>query len=866
MSEVRGEKRDLVLPPGCYAYMQDVTKGQIKTHTGPTVINMTAQDRPVVYDPQAGRFMAVQEIEAAVKQSPLADEGDYVVLRNPAVKGDYPNAGSAQPSADLDIGRMVNIPGPISFALWPGQAAEVLRGHHLRSNQYLLARVYNEEAARKNWSQAVVKPAGVEPGAEPGVESGRRTALEMPKDLTVGKLFIIRGTEASFFIPPTGISVVKDNNEYVREALTLERLEYCILIDENGRKRYEKGPQVVFPEPTERFFETKDERGQLSRKFRAIELNEIQGIHIKVIADYAEGEKKYKAGDELFVTGKETQIYFPREEHSAVKYDGKAKHFATAVPAGEARYVMDRIKGHIRTVKGPAMLLPDPRTEVIVRRVLSDKQVSLWYPGNGEALAYNQALREILTSAPTTRAGAISEGDFTRGVKRGIKQEEKSGGSVMYAAVAASNAAMESSRVSGDQGLAGDEFSRASSYTAPRTVTLDTKYQGVPSTDIWTGYAALIVSKTGRRRVEVGPTTVLLDYDESLEVLELSTGKPKTTDNLYKTVFLRVANNKVADLISVETSDHVQVEIRVSLRVNFEAQNETDRARWFDVENYVKLLTDHVRSVLKGAIKKVKVEDFYANSVDIVRDIILGKAVEGGHRPGMLFVENAMHVTDVEVLHVKIGDERIRTLLDAAQHDVVKTNIEMSTLRRNVATTSEKEALTRQEQAVRAETAKAKHGLEIELAASELALILTKSANALKINAEKLQLVGEEQKLQDVSFDAQLARQRRSQVQDVEFLIEEQERHLKSLQAETAAVAARFTAAQGGFSEALTALSNNETLQKVAEAWSIQRIIGGASVSDALARVFENTPLSGTVAKLTNGNGAAKGVTAPVTQ
>jgi major vault protein len=39
---------------------------------------------------------------------------------------------------------------------------------------------------------------------------------------------------------------------YVREAVTLERLEYCILLDEDGNKRFVQGPAVVFPEPTER--------------------------------------------------------------------------------------------------------------------------------------------------------------------------------------------------------------------------------------------------------------------------------------------------------------------------------------------------------------------------------------------------------------------------------------------------------------------------------------------------------------------------------------------------------------------------------------------------------------------------------------
>jgi major vault protein len=277
---------------------------------------------------------------------------------------------------------------------------------------------------------------------------------------------------------------------FVRDALTLEKLEYCILIDESGSKRYEKGPQVVFPKPTEAF--RKDEKGNV--KFRAIELNEIQGLHIKVISSYSDETGDHKEGEELFITGKDTAIYFPREEHSLIKYDGKSKHFATAVPTGEGRYVMDRITGEIRMVKGPAMLLPDPRHEVIVRRALSDNQTGLWYPGNIESAEYNRILRSIQLQAPTTRQGAISEGDFERGAKKSLRRN------AAPIAVAASynvSALMDASLVSGDQQHIGDEFSRGSSYTQPRTLTLNTKFEGVPSIDIWTGHAVMVVSKSG---------------------------------------------------------------------------------------------------------------------------------------------------------------------------------------------------------------------------------------------------------------------------------------------------------------------------------------------------------------------------------
>ena len=830
------QKRDLVLPPGSYAYMQDVTKGVVKTYTGPTVINPTAQERPVVYDGASGTFRGATSLEEAMRISPIAAEGHYIILRNPAKGNKHPDEGSAQPSAEQEIGRAIIVPGPATFALWPGQVAEVVEGHHLRSNQYLLVRVYNEDEASKNWSKAVVKPAATE--GDPAAP----VASAPPPDLTVGKQLIIRGTEVSFYIPPTGIEVVPDTgaDKYAREALTLERLEYAILVDENGKKRYEVGPQVVFPLPTERFVEARDDAGRPSKKFRAVELNEIQGLHIKVIADYTEHGVTHRAGDELFITGKDTAIYFPREEHSAIKYDGKAKHFATAIPAGEARYVMNRLSGEIRTVRGPAMLLPDPRTEVIVRRVLTDREVSLWYPGNAEALAYNQSIRALLHQVPTTRQGVLSEGDVERGGKaRGGKP--------------AQGMVMEASRVSGDQALVSDEFSRASTYTQPRTITLDNKFQGAPQISPWTGYAVLVTSKTGKRRVQVGPATILLDYDEGIESLALSSGRPKTTDKLVETPYLRVENNQVSDLVQVETRDHVHVQLYLSYRVNFEGAPE----RWFAVENYVKFLCDHVRSVLKGQVRKQTVEEFYGSSTDLVRDFILGKSAEG-KRPGMVFPENGMHVVDVEVLKVVLLDDKIRTLLDQTQHDVVRSNIDLSNLRRELDATKQRELITREAAEVKAATKVRQDELARELATSELVTLLARITNTLRETGERRKLIEVEQELESLKLGARIDRVKREKDQEWSYFVMEQEKRIDLLKAEAETCVQRFQAASGSFSEALLVLNRNETLVKVAEAWNVQRLIEGESIGDTLTRLFHNTPLKPLVDKLVIGaNGSA---------
>ncbi|HUB07404.1 MAG TPA: hypothetical protein VMB50_10395 [Myxococcales bacterium] len=833
MTDAPREKHDLVLPPGTYAYMQDVTKGVIKTYTGPTVINPTAQEVPIVYDPKRGAFSKDVTLEEAIRRAIVAVEGYYVQLLNPAKGNKHPEDGTTQPSAELDVGRKIVIPGPAMFPLWPGQAAEVIRGHHLRSNQYLLVRVYNEDEARQNWGSAIVKPAGHAEG-EVAPPSRGGSAIPLPGDLTVGKLITIRGTDVSFYIPPTGIVVVPERHDaagrpvYVREALTLERLEYAILCDEDGHKRYEKGPTVVFPNPTERFVEA-PESG--AKKFRAIELSEIQGIHLKVIADYQDPDgAAHQAGDELFVTGKDTAIYYPREEHSAIKYDGRIKHFATAVPEGEARYVLHRLTGEIHMVHGPAMLLPDPRHEVIVRRVLSDQQVAQWYPGNAEALDYNRALRSTLARAPASQSAAPAVKLAPR--PRVVGEADAS-----------------ASAPAGEPTFVGEEFARSGSYVPPRSITLETKYQGVPTVEVWTGYAVMVVSKSGRRRVEIGPKAVQLEYDEGFEVLRLSTGKPKSTAALLDTVYLRVLNNHVTDVLTVETADHVQVELGLGYRVNFEGAEPT---RWFAVENYVKLLCDHVRSVLRGRIRRLTVEAFYEGATDILRDLVLGTAADGGGRPGMAFPENGMRVSDLEVLGVTIADEGIRQLLDEAQHAVVQTNIQLAAGRRDLAVTKEREAVLCEEAAARAATLQRRNELERGVAESDLSVALLKLGNQLQELERQRDVALKDAERSRVGFDAELQREKDRRELELRLAAEAQSQQVALLEAEARSVAARFSAlkGEGGFSEALLALSHDETLAKVAEAWSIQRVIGGESVSDALAKVFAGTPLEKLARKL----------------
>lgn len=648
---------DLVLPQGTYVLLQDGASGQVDVITGPSKLSLADTDKPVVYESESGRF-TITPPDRAIRVCPAADEGQYIVLVNPSLEKEGKNhpAKGKQPADGLNAGRRINIQGPDTFALFPGQIANVIDGHQLKFNEYLIVRIYNEEAAKENLKNAVVKVAeGDEGSTEP---KDKKKNLFDTKDIRTGNLLIIKGTDVSFYIPPTGIEIVEESGSYTRNAVTLERLEYCILLDQNGNKRYVEGPDVVFPKPSESFIVNNKQE----RIFKSIELNENMGLYIKVIADYEDGDKSYKTGDEIFLTGTDQKIYYPRAEHAIIKYGDESIYYATAVPKGEGRYVLDKITGDISLTKGPKMLLPDPRKEVIVKRVLDDKSVSLWFPGNREALAYNKNLSASMDYSP----------DFSNRSRSFYN----------------SSSAALSADVVGDMM---DEMDRKSTYTKPRTIQLDTKFEGAVSINVWPNYAVQIVNKTGDRKVIEGPKVFMLDYDESLEVLAFSTGKPKTDHDLMKSVYLQTKNNVVSDLITVETKDLINVDVRLSYKVDFGG----DSKKWFGVSDYVKLLSQHMRSVIRNAVKKITIEAFNDDSTDIIRDTILGAQTSGGKRAGKKFDENGMIIYDIEVLNIKIGDHTIADMLIGTQHDIVEQNLKINQLTKDLSYTKKIEELNR---------------------------------------------------------------------------------------------------------------------------------------------------------------------------
>lgn len=802
MADVQGRGGDLVLAPGEFAFVLDETKGLISTLVGPNKTSMSNTDQTVLFDKASRKFVRVPSAQA-VQIDSIAPEGFYIALYNPSKETKSPAVGTSSPSVNLNIGHRINIPGPVNFPLWPGQIANVIQGHHLRSNHYLLAQVYNDVEATANWSKAVLKPAG---GKE-------EETLSEIRSFAPGQLIIIKGTDVAFFIPPTGIKVVPETpkgKDFIREAVTLERLEYCILLDEDGNKRFVKGPDVVFPEPTETFIKGTDN----SRKFRAIELNETTGIYVKVIADYKDEKtgQEHHTGDELFITGKEQAIYFQREEHSVIRYGDQTKHYAVAIPAGEGRYVLNRQDGTTPLVRGPKMLLCDPRTEVIIRRVLSESTVKLWYPNNERVLQVNRelaALTNVSDPSQYLRSATINYAAMNEGTRLTSKQ------------------------------LAGDTFVRSGTFTPPRTVTLDTKYEGAVAISVWTGYAVLIINKRNERRVAVGPENILLEYDETLAQMELSTGKPKTDEKVLKTVYLRVKNNVVSDVIHVETKDLVKVKLTVSYRVNFEG----DPSKWFEVENYVRLLCDHMRSLIRNLAKRTNIEEFYARAIDLVRDEILGpKAATPGPRAGRLFEENNMRIYDVEILDVNISDPAVAALLLDAQSDALKATILVAKQERQLEVTKRLESINQESASAKTATVVRTHELTQEEIAAKLSVELDRIISEGKTAFEKLKNQQNQLDVEQELNEAERADNQADIDQRITTRKKEIELELQRINGETDEITKRASAVSPNLAVALTTFSDQALIEKISTALAPMAAMNGISAADVLSQLFKGSP------------------------
>ena len=346
----------------------------------------------------------------------------------------------------------------------------------------------------------------------------------------------------------------------------------------------------------------------------------------------------------------------------------------------------------------------------------------------------------------------------------------------------------------------------------------------------------------------------MLDYDETLEIVNLSTGKPKTTDKLISTAYLRVDNNKVSDIVTVQTKDFVDVQLLLSYNVNFLPEY---KDKWFSVDNYVKHLCDRERSLLKREAKKHSIEEFYANAADIVRNVALAKSDEKSTHKGRLFTENGMLVTDVEVLSVKV-EATVAKMMERHQAEMIQKTLDLSDATRKAEITKKLAEYEREENEL--SYANKMHAIELNQKVEAEKLANIAEINALKRSEEEAaaQAKADMQVILDTIHEAQLARDRKADDERIatEKSLAAIEEAKQKAYAET--VAKIYAAISPDLVAALQAQSNASIMNGIGQAISPVAIAKGESVADAINTLIRGTSLEKTMKNIVEAKAEAE--------
>jgi len=893
-----------------FLWVQDDDKGEVTLHVGPTMVSPTAADRVVVDDGEGG-FR--EDLSGRPQQMIELSDGQYAVLFNPLVDNEGGLNGrfraGRNESRPLRNGTRAMIPGPCSFYLRPGQTVDVRDAHELASNQYLVVKVYGEVDTSAPYFQVTARSATItrataESPMEAGATApdGEASAVSLKR----GQLIVIRGLDTQFYIPPTGLDIVPDTSvdesgatlsasaaqrllaalappPAEPSAATLARAEAAFdeeapaaedarparrgaaVVDQSARSRQRvpaaapAAPAPASPSPMPMPQpQTLSELSALATVRRAIEREARQARLVRqavvlgekeycVIVD-ADGKREIKVGparvfpgpyDVFMVEGSRNRVYdayelLPqRALWLRIIAPISREDLAANLPRG---FALD--KEHY--YPGDELLLTGVSTFFV-----PFNEIEVLSPQTGQAVVGNDHRSVFIEAIGIDQKSGIYVRDLTTGEVRLVR------GKLSYL-------------VDPRKEVQITRTVPLESWNLWITANEPHKRTGAPVTTPWAlsiavphNMAALATSADGQR-VILGPCVDLLGYEETLTPILLSTGTPKSDQDPLRTCFLRVAGNRITDVIRVETLDFVAISVRVSLSVTFLPEQ---KDRWFNHENYIQVLADHLRSIVRSRCRTLPLSTLWPQIPAVIRDTILGEKTAGGGRPGRAFPENGTVVTEVEVLGADIVDPKIADLMLRVQSEFVQLQIgdrqaeealTSARLRADVerqrmelaAAAKEREAklaeLTRR---LAQEAAAAKLRDEEGYARERQAFADTREAEALAARLGRDHDEKEAERAHLLKFaEARAAVKRLVDGADVETQRKLRELEVMVIQAESAATVAERQAVQAGLVEALTGLGDKVLLAEVAENMNLVSLFKGKDVGTILAEVLGGTP------------------------
>jgi major vault protein len=815
------------------------------------------------------------------------------------------------------------IPGPCSFYLRPGQRCEVRDAHELGSNQYLVVKAYGEVDEEAPYYDITARSAGVtsttiregEDVREEGSTPAEHTEFQR------GGQIVIRGIDTQFYIPPTGLDIVPDTSfddsgasisgEEARELLQ-QAVFGAIGTDPNEYKT--SGGIMLSADAATRGFESTSTYASSGVPIAANYSGDV--VHIDKPASRGRRSAVEQAARKRHRVQREAGAYqallsnaarSPALQAEMRRRAGQTRLVRDAVVLTEKEFCVIIDADGRRNVKvGPARVFPGPYDtfmtrgsrnriydayELLPQRALwlrvitrcSKQQLQERLPAGSSSLltkenyhpgdeillrdinAFFFPFNEIEVLCPETGQSHVGN-DHENVLLEAIGIDQKSG---IYVRDLETGAAK---LIRGKRSYLVDparevHISRiVSAIDWNHWVTAFRKHKQVnqPVVTPWAlsiriphNMAVLATSAVGQRVIE-GPCVELLEYEEKLAYLELSTSTPKVDSRTLQTCFLQTSGNRVSDVVRVETLDFVEIDVRVTYRVTFEQEF---KDRWFNHNNYVQLLAEHTRSLIRNHCRSLPLADLWLNLASVVRDLILGdKDPETGERPGRLFEENGMRIVEVEVLDTKVLDAQISDQFTNAQRKIVSLQIgnreaeaklEAHKIRDRIDT--EEQRLKEQEERrrstindlirnLRHTAVMADMEVEQDRVTNERAFQNEDAARQVdaRLHRQRVELESELRNLLDAA-EANAESTRKKNAAEVEFkdsLTELEGRLIKSRSDATVAENGSITP---GLVEALTALGDKQLLTEAAQNMNLISLFKGRDVGQILTGVFGGT-------------------------
>mmetsp|Transcript_39558 Transcript_39558/g.62554 ORF Transcript_39558/g.62554 Transcript_39558/m.62554 type:complete len:830 (-) Transcript_39558:66-2555(-) len=174
------------------------------------------------------------------------------------------------------------------------------------------------------------------------------------------------------------------------------------------------------------------------------------------------------------------------------------------------------------------------------------------------------------------------------------------------------------------------------------------------------GTAVQVVDmKSKASRVVFGPDLVILRPFEEFTIMRYSAGKPKRSGALVSLCLL-LGPDYITDVYEVETLDHARLSVKLAANTHFDFDREDPRqvAKLFSVSDFIGDCAKMIGSQVRSLVARTSLDEFHQNSSALIAEAVFGKDGKT-----FKFPANNLIITNIDVQHVKVADERARDLL-----------------------------------------------------------------------------------------------------------------------------------------------------------------------------------------------------------